>query len=72
MNKIPTPINDKFTAFMNGVDDTTHLVALDLLSRDLERQLTIARDALKIVRDDSSSTRLVRIANESLTATAPK
>jgi hypothetical protein len=42
-----TPINDKFTEFMKGADDATHLVALDLLSRELERKLTVARTALK-------------------------
>ena len=49
LSHIPTPINDQFTLFMNGADDSTHLVALDLLSRDLERRLTVARDALETV-----------------------
>ena len=42
LNEIPTPINDRFTKHMNGADDATHLVALDLLSRDLERHLAAA------------------------------
>jgi hypothetical protein len=37
-----TPILDKFTDFTNGLDDATHLVALDLLARDLERLLASA------------------------------
>jgi hypothetical protein len=45
-----TPINDKFTEFMKGADDATHLVALDLLSRELERKLTAARIALEVAR----------------------
>jgi hypothetical protein len=45
-----TPINDKFTEFMKGADDATHLVALDLLSRELERKLAVARTALKTIQ----------------------
>jgi hypothetical protein len=43
-----------------------------IVSRDLERRLTVAREALKVVLDASSNTRLTRVAREALTATAPK
>jgi hypothetical protein len=46
----PTPDNDNFTALMNGVDDATHLVALDLLSRDLEQRLSFCRQALHVAQ----------------------
>jgi hypothetical protein len=46
LNEYPTPENDKFTNFMNGVDDASHLVALDLFARNLERRLAACRDVL--------------------------
>lgn len=49
--KTATPENDKFTDLMNGVDDATHLVALDLLSRDLEERLAITVKTLRYVYD---------------------
>ena len=75
LSHIPTPINDQFTLFMNGADDSTHLVALDLLSRDLERRLTVARDALEYIAkpsDGITTWRLQNVAKEALTITAPK
>lgn len=41
-----TPETDKFTGFMNGTDDATHLVALGLFARKLERERDAALDAL--------------------------
>lgn len=45
-----TPENDAFTNLMNGTDDATHLVALDLLSRNLEQRLAFCRQALHVVQ----------------------
>lgn len=47
MNDRPTPENDRLTARMNGSDDATHLIELDILSCNLERQLAEARDSLR-------------------------
>jgi hypothetical protein len=44
MSDAPTPRNDEFTAFCNGLDDASHLVALDKFARELERELAEARE----------------------------
>lgn len=42
------------------------------LCRELERQLTVARESLMLIRDATSSTRLERVSTAALAATAPK
>lgn len=45
-----TPENDAFTNIMNGADDVTHLVALNLLSRNLEQRLAFCRQSLHVAQ----------------------
>lgn len=48
MNTRPTPENNRLTNAMNGKDDAEHLIALDELSRRLERE----RDELREYKAD--------------------
>lgn len=72
LSHIPTPETDLFySSFADGIATPSQAEWLYRM-QDLERRLAIAREALKIVHADSSSTRLVRVASEALIATAPK
>jgi hypothetical protein len=66
-NETKTPIMDKFTDFIAGTDDTTHLIALDLLARDLECQLADAREQINEmeIRHAAAMLRTQTIVDES-------
>lgn len=66
---IPTPETDAVHARKMG---PAALFEMTEHARDLERRLTVAREALMVVANCSSSTRLLRISREALTQTAPK
>lgn len=66
MNEIPTPETDVMATMQRTIEEWIRH------SESLERRLAVARGGLKMVRDDSSSTRIVRIAEEALTAITPK
>jgi hypothetical protein len=81
MNEIPTPETDEAWKTVSRTPDgmydsrvpiKEYAYAMSNHAKDLERRLTVAREALIVVANHSSSTRLLRISREALTATAPK
>jgi len=69
--QIPTPETDAAEAACRESKGCVNLVFVGDMA-DLERRLTIARDALWGVHETSSSSRLRRVAKETLALTAPK
>ena len=73
LDQIPTPESDVvWSEYLKSNYCTKDIEKLRKLHRDLERRLTLAREALRGVHETSSSSRLRRVAKETLTLTAPK
>jgi hypothetical protein len=71
MKEIPTPESE---AAYWQINESNNEFSRRIYAKmqDLERRLTVAREALIVVANHSSSTRLLRISREALTTTAPK
>ena len=70
INDLSTPRTDRMLELIGDPLDSDN--PRTRLSRDLERQLAVAREALRLIRDATSSTRLERVSMVALHATAPK
>ena len=67
MNEIPTPETDAMASMRRAASEWV------ALARDLERRLTIARETLIMIADESSNlAHAERMADRALKQTAPK
>jgi len=72
IDEIPTPESDDCYHKCVLTPGPGNGLVMRSKMRDLERRLTIAREALWGVHDTSSSSRLRRVAKEAAIQTAPK
>lgn len=70
LSKIPTPETDKKHALYECDACGNHVVSADF-ARDLERRLTVAREALEKIANAETKYPAI-IATKALTLTAPK
>ena len=75
LHEYATPETDAFIESLidqRGMNNAVYTKEITGKCHDLEQRLAACRDALRNVSKSSSSTRLQRVARETLTLTAPK
>ena len=73
IDQIPTPETDAAYKQLLFESDKSHRIRMRSKMRDLERRLTIARETLIMIADESSNlAHAERMADRALKQTAPK